>query len=404
MVNKLRNILIFFIISIILPPATSVGATVLLLKNDGILEGELLNPPDEINRKLYRIKTAEGLEISLNATLIERIQGREREALIEYNTTAPLTENTIENHLYWAKWCYEHQLPDQAKLHWQQILKINPDHTDARRILGYIEDSTGWVLQRDRQENRGLIQDQGRWKTRYQIEVANILENQKKEQLRWQKTVKDLCQKLPNGQAETELLAIRDPAAFIALSDTLIDEKNPQKRIILLRSLVRLPYNRALQFVTGWSVRPDEPSEEIRKICVEELQKQIKEYPEIRQIMIETYRDCLRSNVSLEIIRLAAKALGDVEGYEAIPELIDVLVITKKETYQEGSSGHSFGSGGSGINQGQRTISQTNTIQNQEVLTALRKLTGENFQFDQTAWRNWYRQPQRSPSFNLRRN
>ena len=384
---------------LLLPTVQASGMTILLLKEGGTLEGELLNP-DEINRKLYQIKTAEGLEISLDAKLVERILPREREALIEYNRDAPLTPHTVENHLYWAKWCHEQQLPEQAKVHWQQILELDPDHADARKVLGYELTANGWVSEQDRRINRGLVQDKGRWKTPYQIEVENILGKQKDEADYWQKTIRELYRS-PNRHEE--LLAIRAPAAFVPIRDILVKENNPQRRIMLLRLLMQIPDDRAIQFVAGWSIRPDEPSEEIRKMCAEELQRLIKDRPEIRPNMIAVYRSALRPGIPPEVINLSVKVLEDIGGHEAVPELINVLVVEKKETRQPNPQTYSFGSGGTGYSQAGNPVSVTVRVPNQMVLTALRKLTGVNFEFDQAAWLEWYRQSLRSPSLNLRR-
>ena len=382
-----------------------VSAAVLLLKDGGSIEGELLNS-DDLPRKVYRLKTAGGLEISLDATLVERIQRRERESLIEYNRDAPLTESTLENHLYWAKWCREQQLLDQAKMHWQQVLEFDPDHPDARTVLGYEKRQTGWILTQEKLENRGLVQDRGHWKTPYQIKVENILKNQEQDALYWKNKIRDLCRRLPNAQAEAELLSIRDPGAFVPIRDALLSERNLQHQVTLLRSLVQNSNPHAFQFVVGRTVLPqDEISEELRLVCLEELQKRIDEYPECRRLMIDTYRNCLRRFRKFpEIVHLAAKVLGDIEGYEAVPELIDVLMVMKTEVYQEQEPGYSFGPGKSGISQGARTVKQTSVQQNLAALTALRKLTGVDFGFNQSAWQNWYRQSQRAPSFNLRRN
>ena len=378
------------------------GTTVLLLKDGGMLEGELLNP-GEINRKYYRIKTTEGFEICLAYNLIERVQSREREALIEYNRDAPLTNNTIENHLHWAKWCHEQQLPAQAKVHWQQVLELDPDHIDARRVLGYNKTATGdWESQRDKFESKGYIQYRGQWKTLYEIEVAQIFEAQKKESDHWQRTIITLCRRLP--QTESELLAIRDPAAVIPIRNVLVNENNPQKRIILLRTLVQIPDQYALELVAGWSIRPDEPLEDIRKICVEELQRRIKTQPEIRNIIIATYRSALRvKSVDPIIINLAAQVLGDIGGYEAVPELIEMLIVTKKATVQNQQQEYSFAPNRTGFGQGGKPTSFTFQEPNPVVLSALRRLTGVNYEFDQDAWRNWYRHGLRSPSLNLRR-
>ena len=181
-------------------------------------------------------------------------------------------------------------------------------------------------------------------------------------------------------------------------------ERNPQTRVLLLRTLVQIPESRAIQLVIGWSIRPDEPIEEIRKMCVEELQRQISTQPEIRSLMIAVYRDVLRKkNVDQTIIDSAARVLADIGGHEAVPELIDVLVVARTETIQNQPQPYRFGSGGTGYGQAGKPIPVTVPVPNMTVLSALRKLTGENFEFDQSAWRNWYRQSLRSPHLNLRR-
>ena len=397
-----RIVTFFFVISIILLQMRSVAtSTVLLLKDGGTLEGELLNP-DEISQKSYRIKTAEGLEITLDAQIVDKIQKQESEALIEYNRDAPLSGNTVENHLFWAKWCTDRQLPEQAKTHWQQILEIDPDHTDARAILGYRQTPTGWEHPRDKLERRGLIQYQGRWRTHYEIEVENILENNKNEADFWKRTISTLYRRLPNPQAETELLSIRNPAAFVPIRDILVRELNPQRRIMLLRLLLQIPDARALQLVAGWAIRPDEPSENIRKMCVEELLNRVKDQPEIRVHMISVYRSTLRANADPKVINLAAQVLGEIGGYEAVPELIEVLQTTRIETIQAPVPTYSMGPGRSGFGQGGGPTTRVVSVDNQTVQAALRRLTGKDFGFDRAAWQNWYRQFQRSPSFNLR--
>ena len=398
----LRAILFLILVSFVSQTIVSASTTVLLLKEGGSIEGELLNP-DEINRRLYQIRTTEGLEVTLDARQVERIQPREREALIEYNRSAPLSENTIENHLHWAQWCRDNQLPDHARLHWRQILELDHDHTDARQVLGYTHTPAGWVSHQSRLESRGFVHDRGRWRTPYQIQVENILENRENEFRHWRQTIRNLVRRLPNAQAEAELLSIRSPAAYVHIRDALIAERNPQNQVVLLRTLAQMPNVYAIQFVAGWSIRPDDTTEDVRRIAIEELQKRISETPEIRQIMVDTYRSALRPNIAPEIVHLAARALGIVDGYEAVPELIEVLVVVRTEVHQESPQGHSFGSGGSGISEGTRTIRRTEPVPNQTVLSTLRGLTGMNFEFNQAAWREWYRSSQRAPSLNLRR-
>jgi len=395
-----RPILLLCVLVLALLPTAAATTTVLLLKDGGTLEGELLNP-QELSRKLYHIKTADGIEISLDFNTVERVQGRERDALVEYNTRAPLSDNTVENHLYWAKWCSEQQLPEQAKVHWQQIIELDPDHAEARRILGYTKTASGnWESLRDKRANKGLIEYKGRWRTPYEIEVENYLTEQKETEQHWRQTIRTLCQRLP--QTEAELRSIRVPAAFPAIRDLLIDKRvnlPPQTRILLLQMLVQMPDARSLRFVAGWSVRPDEPSEEIRQMCVDALLKRAKEQPEVRHYMIAVYRSVLNPKTHPAIINLAAETLARIGGVEAVPELIEVLEVTVAETIQPPTPTYS----GGGINQPGKAVTVQRKVRNPVVLSALQTLTGMNFDFDQAAWRNKYRESLRSPAVNLRR-
>jgi len=393
---------VLLFISFLLVPMAVSGTTILLLKNGGTLEGELLNP-NEVSRKSYQIKTAGGIEVNLDARLVERVQSRERQALVEYQTEAPFTENTIENHLVWARWCSENQLADQSRLHWRQILELDPDHAGARQVLGYERTQNGWISLQSRREDRGLIQYRGRWRTAQQIEVESMLESQRNAEDYWRRTIRDLIRRLPNPQAESALLEIRDPVAIDPLGDAMRNEGNPHRRAILLRSLIRIPDVRAVRIVAAWSAGLAEPSEDIRQMCVDELLRLSNDNPEIRQIMIEIYRSALRTGIE-PIVSLSARILGNIGGHEAIPELIDVLVTTREETYQEQQPAHTFGPGGTGLTHGARTIRRQVQDTNQTALTALNNLTGMNFQFNQAAWQEWYRQSHRSPSVNLRRN
>ena len=396
-----RIVLLFFVVSFVLSMPSAPATTVLLLKDGGTLEGELLNP-DEINRRLYQVKTAEGLEISLDVRLVEGIQRQERDVLIEYNREAPLSGNTVENHIYWARWCNERQLFEQAKVHWQQVLELDPDHGDARRTLGYTETQGGWVSIGAQNENRGLILDRGRWRTSHEIEISRVLEDQKQAEQQWQRRIPELIRGLP--QSEAELQAIRDPAAFIPIRNMLAHRNPPPAaRMILLRTLMQIPDASAIQFVIGWTIRPKE-SDEIRRQCLEELMRRIDTQPEIRAHMVAVYRNALRSNAHQSVIDMAAEVLGNIGGREAVPELIEVLVVNVTETIRESPSGYSIGPGGSGgLTQGTRTTRNSRDIPNQTVLTALRKLTGANFDFNKEMWRNWYRDAYRSPYLNLRR-
>ena len=41
----------------------------------------------------------------------------------------------MEDQIALAKWCLKYHLNDEARFHWANVLKINPQHADALRAL-----------------------------------------------------------------------------------------------------------------------------------------------------------------------------------------------------------------------------------------------------------------------------
>jgi hypothetical protein len=117
------------------------------------------------------------------------------------------------------------------------------------------------------------------------------------------------------------------------------------------------------------------------------------------------------TNGDAEIINRAGEALRRLGDVDAIPALIDSLVTTHRTTVPGRSSGGfdlsfdrnsgnlgAFGVGGSGPTHFDQTY------RNSRVLSALVSLSGgENFQYDEGAWRQWYASTQSVAAGSLRR-
>ncbi|MDR1963994.1 MAG: hypothetical protein LBQ50_09470, partial [Planctomycetaceae bacterium] len=150
---------------------TPLHADEYLLKEGGKIKGELLNR-EEVPRKTYQIQAGDGLELGIESKYIDRPAKGERDAILEYNAFAPFEEDTIENHLKIAEWCSQHQLPELSRQHWKRILDHDPEHKDARRVLGYIKGEDGsWTTQQELLGSRGLVKHNGSWKTQQQIDI-----------------------------------------------------------------------------------------------------------------------------------------------------------------------------------------------------------------------------------------
>lgn len=374
---------------------------VFLLKEGGKIEGELLNP-DEVPRKVYRIKLDGDMVIVLTSKLVERVRKGEREVLLEYNTFAPFEEDTIDNHLRIASWCSDNFLPDLARKHRLRILDHNPDHKEARQNLGHIRADDGtWITRQEKFAQSGLIKTKGnRYRTQQQIEVEQILENRRKAGVLWDKRIGQLRAALPGDKARAELLAINDPAAIRALSEHLSAEPNEDSRIVLVKTLANIRTHASLNAIARWAISPKEGVREVRTVCFEELI----EHPEALPGITGYYLALLNPANDNRMINAAGFALGQLNAKTAIPYLIDALeTVHERQVILQGPA-PTFGADGNAVmGGGQKKITQRNLMQNREVLGALIRLTGVNFQYDKNRWKAWLIDSRKTAHFNARR-
>jgi hypothetical protein len=101
------------------------------------------------------------------------------------------------------------------------------------------------------------------------------------------------------------------------------------------------------------------------------------------------------SSASNEEVNRAGEALGKLQDKSAISPLIDAL-ITRHVQIRRGAGANAtttgFVDGNTFFKQGDETQIVIVHMQNTHVLTALGKLTGVDFGFDQQAWRYWHTQ------------
>jgi hypothetical protein len=228
-------------------------------------------------------------------------------------------------------------------------------------------------------------------------------------------------------QARRELGAISDPDAVAPLVRLFRNESADDVRLIFVRTLARIQAPTAVHALVLQSLFDISPT--VRAAAMEGIQG------ELREIATPIYCKALNDELNVVVLR-SAVALGHFGDPEVVPSLIDALVTTHsyRQTIQE--SGYlaqgalpqipqgqlalpppqipltipgiplplSLGAGG-GYPVGsqstttvpipnpvgrQRTVVVTRQEENLEVLAALRKLTQEDFGYDERTWRLWW--------------
>jgi hypothetical protein len=376
----------------ILRPA---AGEVFVLRSGGRIEGELVNA-DENPRTSYVISLPNGAQITLEAAAVDRVQPV-RPELVEYEKVRRQYPDTVPGQLQMAEWCRDHDLSAQRKTHLERVLKLDPDQAEARRALGYRKVKDKWMTHDEEMADKGyvkrIVRGNAVWITPQDAELHDSAEKQLKAESEWRGKISNWRRWLDGSRAaqgEKNLRAIRDPMAIVGLADWLKKDRRDDARLIYIEALGRINTHEARGPLAACAI--DDPVEEVRLSCLDELQTQKDEG--VTAYFVGRMRDKHTSNA---VINRAGVALGRIKDPSCIETLIEYLVTTHSEVIQNpggpGAMTTTFGTkgtpgGGLGMNQKPTVIRRS--LQNQGVLDALVAITGQNFGYDQRAWNTWY--------------
>ena len=385
-------------------PAESKSAEMwLFLTTDGErIIGELTNP-DEKPRTQYVIKLADGKTVTVAAKKMKnRRKARPEEA--EYERRKATVANTVEAQWELAEWCRQHRMSSNRKTHLERIIQIDPDHKEARKGLGYQLVDGKWMTQEDIQASRGYFYYKGAWRTQQQIDTLKKNEKYEKEEKKWFVAVKRYLGWLGTSRTDAalkELSEITDPAAIRAVDGFLTGDQPENVKLLLVKVLVNIskanPKDHGTHLPLAVSAYED-PYEEVRLSCLDYLKKAkdpgvTRFFTGKLNVTLATRKYKADANM---MINRAAYALGELKDESAVKPLIGVLITEHKEKVTSGNPGQTSATfsnrGGSGLSMGSKTKIVTHHIKNQDVLDALKKITGVSFNFDVEGWEAWYDQ------------
>jgi len=335
----------------------------------------------------------------------------------EYEKIRSGYADTVDGHWQLAQWCAEHRLNAQREIHLQRILQLDSDHEPTRKILGYRLVRGQWMTRDEEMAARGMTLYRGHYRTSQYIELGQRQEERRQAEAEWSKKIRrwrgwlDSDKGRKASEAEANFRAIRDPLAVPTLQRLLSAESNRQVKILyvdVLAEIARRTAQRqeesgraasilAIQVLVERSLQ--DPDREVRLACVEHMAG--RDYREAVTLYVKAL-----SSADNQQVRRAATGLKEVGDLTAVPALIDALVTTHtaKAAGPSGQTSASFSrnGGGGGLSNGApRKIRRA--VANPQVLSALATISGQNFNYDENAWRSWHARQQRSPSFNARR-
>lgn len=371
------------------------------LSNGGRIEGKLLNP-DQKPRANYVVKSGLGATLTLAPEQVERVVVKS-ELERRYEAKLETLPNTVDAHFDMARRCKLAKMEEQRVFHLEQVLRLDPEHEDARHALGYSQVEGKWMRQDEWMTAQGYVRDRGTWRLPQEIELEKAGDATEEIIIEWRKKLKTWRSWIVKGrdkarEGEVEIRGIRDPYAAIALAEQLDNEKEPrQLKLLYVDMLGRLPSAASIDGLIKHAL--EDLDGKVREACLDELTR-IGSTRATEAFIIH-----LRDPEQVMVHR-AAIGLARLNAQSATLPLIDALVTEHKVLTGSGSGGltPTFSNQGGGLSAGGGPKIEEKEFNNEPVLQALTAIhRGVNFGFNVAAWKNWYVENNVPQAVNLRR-
>jgi len=335
--------------------------------------------------------------------------GRQR----EYTSRLLKMEDTAAGHAELARWCEQVGLDEKAERHWREVLFRDADHEAAHAALGHVRRGEEWV---EAATSPGVPAASDR-------EPAEASREARRRALA--RTVQDAYVTYLNADDETtwqegaqRMRMIRDAEAAEPVH-RILSSGTERTRRLMCEVLGQLPGREAARRLVR--VLLADTSRAVYDAAVEALAMRSDDHA------LAPLLNALDG--SEEAVQRAAHALGELRERRAVPKLIARLTIrqvrTKKFKEKRSSGPHFFFGkvatyiadvdpvvapgvvafdpviGGLPVGAGASTPAedQYETVRREvvvlvrlpEVRKALVTITGQDFEFDEAAWRGWLR-------------
>ena len=368
-------------------------ADLFLLESGGRVQGEWLNREAK-QQADYSIRTACGATVKLARNQVrEHLSERPEEA--QYQRIAPTFADTVAGQWALAEWCREHNLKTQRTVHLQRIVELDPQHSRARALLGYVFIKGKWGTEQEHRQRDGYQFYRGRWRLPQEIELLEAKAKREVAEKEWLIKLriwrKALATTDKSRWAQGQFAAIQDPVVVEPLRTMFASEDQRLVKIIYLEILARLTSPEAVELLVEITLADAD-----LEVYFFALDRLVERHP---SGITKPFINALRDADNLKVNR-AAGALARFGDKSTIPPLIEALVtnhqrlLPGQEDVSPDSTTATFTSnGGASVVKNQGPRIQIAITQNQPVLEALGKLSGgASFGYDQKAWRGWYAQ------------
>ena len=396
-----RKSIALFILALSISCASITLADTFRLSSGGEIQGQLLNA-DEQPRRSYRIRLAAGGDVTLDARDVKQVVQPSANQQRYLDLLKQMPSDSAAMHWMMAEQCTKLSLPRERTFHLEETIRHDPNHEKARLALKFKRKEDGsWAKLEEIKAEAGLVRRNGRWVTKSEAELADAADERRHAKLDWQKKLRLWRNWLKHPKRRQKALdaisSIEDPLAAEALIKMFWSENNIALRELLAEVLGRLPSGRAATALAKAAMLGDSEAEnDIRLHAIRQLDKNN------RRSVASRFVSALRSNDNVQV-RRAGHALG-VLGDDAVVLPLIKSLRTKHTRLISGPGNGGINMRNGGLSVGRSKPKKVSEFRNnKEVLSALVKITRQDFGYDQRKWLNWYLSRSTPPKLDLRR-
>lgn len=343
-------------------------------------------------------------------------------AVEEYELRARQVADTVAARWDLADWCKQKNLLAERETQLLRLIELDPNHEQARAVLGHVWKDGEWVDWDEYMTARGYVKHRGKYITQQELDLLEKTADELKREQEWYPKVRlwtgwvtgNNVTRAQNGMAA--LRELKDADAAPAVSRFLGEHSVRDLRLLGVAVLTQSGGIKSAVALSKIALRDDD--QEIRTTALQGIEQA--HFDNVQALFLKELR-----NQNNAVVNRAAAGLVLVGDERSVPQLIDALVTSHKyEVRVPGGTGQNYSFGTNGTfgqsavlpadveaamrtgqlpqgavflnspNAAQNTIAKVVLVrmehQNSDVRAALQKLTNEDFGYDERLWHLWW--------------
>lgn len=408
---------------------------VIRLKNGGEVRGLVERSNLGVNQPRVVIQTLSGGRVVVGRDDVEFVSPRSLK-VEEYETRARSLPDTVEAHGELAEWCRKNLLKDQRTEQLEAILDLDSGHPETHKALGHVLQNGSWLTRDEWMASRGYIKYKGRFVTQQELDLLEKSAAEREAEREWFPKVRLWFGWASGSNVERQsdginrLRSIDDSNAVPALTNVMGKHRDDDVRLLYVERLGAMQGPKPVRLLVERSLLDED--QEVRGTARGGIK------PDQFELALDYYVPELKHD-SNSVVNRAAAAIERMGDINVAPYLIEALVTEHKWKAQvpvhsastvgmssDGQVGMLAPSTISGagmlpadvevaLRTGQlpygaivvpppgmrprtRTVTYKADLKNEQVLSALQKITGQDFGYNKRDWQVWWATRSRASS------